>query len=386
MNDMVEAVDNPFRDAPVAARPQASETVMSSSQSAREVAEVQTAMVMARRFPRNEMAVVDSILQACTRPTLAEGALYEYARGGTDIRGPSIRLAECLAQHWGHLDFGARVLETRPDSTKVQTYAWDLQTGTRAQWVFDVMHERIAGGSRKILSDPRDILEHIANAASRRLRSCILRVIPGDVVEAAVKQCEVTMKTRVEVTPERLKSMVDQFAELGVSKAAIEKRIQRRIEAITPGLMVQLGKIFTSLRDNMSLPGDWFDLTAGAPQGAQEPAGDTQPKAAPTTARQAVKERIAARKRPEPPADTDVQPTPAPQPEQASASPQPPPNPEAAPPQYSDAFFDVVHFSKAAANKADLERAAAVATKLTDPDEALLAQQHLDAARRRIEP
>jgi len=368
MNDMVESsVDNPFTNAPVAARPQQYEVSVGS---AREVAEVQAAMVMARRFPRDEVSVVDRILQACTRPTLAEGALYEYARGGTAIKGPSIRLAECIAQYWGHLDFGWRVLEERPGATKVQAFAWDMQTGTRSQMVFDVLHERHTRTSRSALQDPRDIYEHVANAASRRLRACILRVVPGDVVEAAQNQCEVTLKTKVEVTPERLKNLVDQFGELGVTKPQIEKRIQRRLEAITPGLMVQLGRIFTSIRDGVSQPGEWF--TDDAQPAAPELAGATQPRPAPTTARGAVKAKLEARK--QPPAPPAAAPEPAPAPAPAPQQPG----------QYSDAFFDVVNFAKAAQTKVDLERAASIAGTLTDPDEAMAAQAHLDAARKRI--
>lgn len=361
---------NPFTSAPVAARPTSAELAV-ATQSAREVAEVQAGMIMARRFPRVEVEVVDRILQACTRPTLAEGALYEYSRGGSDIRGPSIRLAECIAQYWGHLDFGWRVLEERPGATKVQTFAWDLQTGTRAQAVFDVVHETIARGQRKILYDPRDIYEHVANAASRRLRACILRVVPGDVVEAAVRQCEVTLKTKAEVTPERLKNLVDQFAELGVPKAAIEKRIQRRLESITPGLMVQLGKIYTSLRDNMSQPGDWFDLAEGSPA-APEPAGAKQPGKEGGSGASAVKSRLEARKQ----AAKRPEPEPAPRPVQEP----PPPQPA----DYSDAFLDTVNFAKAAASMQDVERAAQIATQIADPDEATLAQEHLDAARKRL--
>jgi hypothetical protein len=369
-------VENPFARAPVVARPVES-NVMAGIASAREVAEVQAAMVNARHFPRVEVEVMDRILQACTRPSLAESALYEYARGGTDIRGPSVRLAECLAQYWGHLDFGWRVLEERPGATKVQTFAWDLQTGTRAQVVFDVIHERMARGSRQTLHDPRDIYEHVANAASRRLRACILRVIPGDVVEAAVKQCELTLVTKVAITPERLKNLVDQFGEFGVTKVAIEKRIQRRIDAITPGIMVQLGKIFTSLRDNMSQPSDWFDLgdaQTGA-QTAQEGSGaPIAPSAAPS-AREAVKRRLQSGKPPPaPPAST---PAPAP------ADPQPQPAP-ATQPDPSPAFLDAINFARAAQTLGDIERASQIAQQITDEAEVQLAQQHIDAARRRL--
>jgi hypothetical protein len=363
-------VENPFARAPVVARP-AESNVMAGIAGAREVAEVQAAMVNARHFPRVEVEVMDRILQACTRPSLAETALYEYARGGTDIRGPSVRLAECLAQYWGHLDFGWRVLEERPGATKVQAFAWDLQTGTRSQMVFDVVHERVAGGSRKTLHDPRDIYEHVANAASRRLRSCILRVIPGDVVEAAVKQCELTLVTKVAITPERLKNLVEQFGEFGVTKAAIEKRIQRRIDAITPGIMVQLGKIFTSLRDSMSQPGDWFDLgdaQTGAPASQEGSGAPIAPSAGPT-AREAVKRRLQTGKQP-----------PAP----PAATPAPDPEPTPAPAPASPAYLDCVNFARAAQTLGDVERAAQIALQITDEAEVELAQQHIDAARRRL--
>jgi len=64
----------------------------------REIAEVQAAMVIAKRFPRDPIEAMDRILHACTRSTLAESALYSYSRGGSDITGPSIRLTCQISQ------------------------------------------------------------------------------------------------------------------------------------------------------------------------------------------------------------------------------------------------------------------------------------------------
>jgi len=365
MNEQ-QHVANPFANAPVVARPGASELAAATG-AAREIAEVQSAMTLARRFPRNEVEVMDRILQSCTRPTLAESAFYEFARGGTDVRGPSIRLFECIAQHWGHIKFGWRVLEERAGATKVQTYAWDLQTGTNSELEFDVTHEVGTKGGKKTLHDPRDIYEHVANAASRRLRQCLQRVIPGDVVEAAVKQCEKTLVTKVEITPERVAAMLTQFADYGVTKGAIERRLQRRLDAITPGMMVQLGRIFTSLKDGMSQPADWFDLT-GAKEGATGSPGEPQslqptpPGAqAPAKGSAAVRQRIQARRE---------------QPQQAEGDPEPA--------KMSEALRDVVRFAKAAESKEDIARAAQIATHITDEDESVIAQEHIDAARERI--
>lgn len=252
-------MNDPKMDLPALAPSQA----LTEVESHRAIQEVQAAMVIAKRFPRDQKLALDRILQAFTRPTLAEQALYSYSRGGTEVTGPSIRAAETIAQQWGNLQFGVRELEQRNGESTVEAFAWDVETNTRQVKVFQVPHVRYRrpekGGSVK-LDDPRDIYEAVANQGARRLRACILGVIPGDVVEAAVNQAEVTMKTKIEVTPELLQKMLEQIGEYGVTKEMIEKRIQRHYDAITPGLVMQLKKIYNSLRDGMSTAADWFDM------------------------------------------------------------------------------------------------------------------------------
>lgn len=226
----------------------------------RAIMEVQGAMVIAKRFPRDQQQALDRILTACTRQALAEVALYEYSRGGTAITGPSIRLAEAIAQNWGNLQFGIRELEQRQGNSVVEAFAWDIETNTRQLKTFQVAHKRHTRKGSYMLDDPRDIYEMVANQGARRLRACILGVVPGDVVEQAVKQCEATLRTKAEITPEKIKSIVEKFADFGVTKEQIEKRIQRRMDAITPALMVNLGKIYNSLKDGMSGPEDWFEV------------------------------------------------------------------------------------------------------------------------------
>ena len=67
-------------------------------ESARATQEVQAAMIIAKRFPRNETLAFGKIKTACERAGLAKEALYAYPRGGKMVTGPSIRLAEAMAQ------------------------------------------------------------------------------------------------------------------------------------------------------------------------------------------------------------------------------------------------------------------------------------------------
>ena len=238
---------------------------MIDTEGQRAIQEVQAAMTIAKRFPRNVKESLDRILNSCTRTSLADQALYTYSRGGTDISGPSIRLAEAVAQQWGNLQFGIRELEQRNGESTVEAFAWDLETNTRQVKVFQVPHTRYTKSKgNTALSDPRDIYELVANQGARRLRACILGVIPGDVIDEAVRQCDATLSASADTSPESQKRILEAFAAYKVTKAQIEKRIQRRIDAITPAQVISLRKILISMRDGMSGPEDWFESSANA--------------------------------------------------------------------------------------------------------------------------
>ena len=152
----------------------------------RAMQEVQAAMIVAKKFPRDQHAAYGRIMIACERSVLAVAASYSYPKGGTMVTGPTIRLAEVLAQNWGNMEFGIKELAQDKGSSEVQAFAWDLETNVRQSKTFVVPHKMKAHGSFKALNDPRDIYEHVANMGARRLRACILGIIPGDIVDASV--------------------------------------------------------------------------------------------------------------------------------------------------------------------------------------------------------
>lgn len=229
-----------------------------STDAQRAIAEVQAAMVVAKSNPRDPVVAVDRILNACTRPSLAESALYQYSKGGTEISGPSIRLAETLAQNWGNIQFGVQELDRTANDSLMMAYAWDIEANVRKELKFYVPLIRYTKKGSYKLEDPREIYEQNANQAARRLRSCILSVIPGDVTEIAIKQCEVTLSATADVSEDSIRKMLNAFEAFGVTKQMIEQRIQRRIDSIRPAQMVSMKKIYASLKDGMSSVSDWF--------------------------------------------------------------------------------------------------------------------------------
>lgn len=250
-----ETNSNPFH-APVK-----SESGVVQVEQNRAIQEVQAAMVVAKKFPRDQHAAFNRIMTACERPVLAEAASYSYPKGGKKVEGPTIRLAEVLAQNWGNMEFGIRELSQDSGASEVQAFAWDLETNVRQSKTFLVPHKMKAHGTFKILTDPRDIYEHTANMGARRLRACILGIIPGDIVDAAVVKCEETLK-KGDGKPleDRVRGMLERFKEIEISQELIEKRLQHKTTAIVRSQLVELGKIYNSIKDGMSKRSDWFDV------------------------------------------------------------------------------------------------------------------------------
>ncbi|MGG3624368.1 hypothetical protein ABES25_12505 [Bacillus gobiensis] len=240
---------------------QQASSVTTEAMVSRQAQEVQAAMVIAKKFPRDTYQAFERIKTACGRKLLAESAVYEYPRGNQKVSGPSIRLAEALAQNWGNLDYGIMELEQKNGESSVMAYAWDLETNTRQTKIFTVKHERKARGNISKLTDPRDIYEMVANQGARRVRACILGVIPGDIVDAAVDMCQKTLISgHSEPLEDRLRKAFSAFkTEYGVTKEMIEEYIGSNTDAFSEQDFLKIRRIYTSLRDGMAKKEDYFN-------------------------------------------------------------------------------------------------------------------------------
>jgi hypothetical protein len=229
----------------------------------REAQEVQAMVFMAKQFPRDEFAAINRILTACKNPALANAAIYKYAKGGSKVEGPSIRLAEAMAKAWGNIDTGTRVLHSDEKSSELESFCWDLETNYRVRKTFTVSHIRHTNKGDYLLTDPREIYETQANSASRRQRACILAVIPGDVADAAVEQCRKTQEAALKgggkkTIEETLTDIVKAFEGYGVTVAMLEAYLGHNLKSANATDVVNLRSVFRSLRDGMGTVEDHF--------------------------------------------------------------------------------------------------------------------------------
>lgn len=250
----------------------------------RAVAEIQAQVFMAKQFPRDENQARARILRACQRQGLAEKAIYTYPKGGQRVTGPSIRLAEAIAQAWGNLDFNTVILEQRETESVCLSYCWDVETNTRASRSFIVPHKIATKHGEKVLTDPREIYELAANQGARRLRACILSIIPGDIVDEAIDACNATLSGgNKRPLIDRLRELTDRFMTYhSVPLSSIERYFGYPLDSFTEMDGVTLAGIYTALRDGAASREDYFQmpkLAAGEDDKTSDKTADAPKKA-----------------------------------------------------------------------------------------------------------
>lgn len=224
--------------------------------------EIKAELQIAKMFPRNELEVSQKISVACQRFNLASVAMYSYPKGGTTVTGPSIRLAETLARIYGNISYGFKEIENSNGRSIIAVTCWCKESNTRAMREFVIEHRIRTSKGDKILVDPRDIYEHVASQAQRKVRAVILEIIPAEFVEDAVEACKQTLKKGMSEGPliDRIKKMVTAFASLGVNEEMLSKRLNHALDICTLDEVVELQKIYVSLKDNATKRQDWFEV------------------------------------------------------------------------------------------------------------------------------
>lgn len=229
-------------------------------EASRAIAEAQGKLVIAKRFPRDEVQAYNRVAQACQRKGIAEKAFYSYNRGGGTVSGPTIRFAEELARCWGNIDYGIKELSQDDGKSEMQAYAWDLETNAQSVQNFTNPHIREVGGKAKVLTSQRDIYEINANMGARRLRSRILAILPNDLVDMAIAECKKTLAgNNDEPLIDRVKKMIVAFGKIGVTQEQIETRLKRKVDTMTVDDFTDYIGIYNAIKQGESKIADWFE-------------------------------------------------------------------------------------------------------------------------------
>lgn len=252
---------------------------MAHYQESKELSEIKGKMFLARQFPRDPNYALQAALQECERKELAEQAMYEFTRGDSKVRGPSIRLVEALARHWSNITCGVDEIESKDGETTIKSYAWDLETNVSDSKTFTVKHVRTTKRGSYKLTDERDIYEMVANKGARRKRACLLAVLPGWYVDAAVDACEKTLTNSLtdgQTLEEVIQKLVAAFSEFGIAPGQIEEKMSKEVGNLSKNDVVKLRHLYSAIKDGFVKPADAFGLP---PEPDKEVPSDTEAEA-----------------------------------------------------------------------------------------------------------
>lgn len=227
----------------------------------RAIAEVQGALMVADRRPRDKTRALNEALESCRTKEVAESAFFKFSRGGASVAGESVHLARELARCWGNIVYAVVELD-RDDIrgvSEMMAYAWDLETNARSQLQFLVPHLRDKKGGPARLTDMRDIYENNANMGARRLRECIFAVLPPYLTKAAAEACHATLQGGVDEKPlpVRIAEALAHFEAIGIGKDRIEAKLGP-ISKFTPVDYANLRVSFASIKRNEISADDEF--------------------------------------------------------------------------------------------------------------------------------
>jgi hypothetical protein len=219
--------------------------------------EIQSAIVVAKKFPRNEDAAFEKLMKAAGRTSFAEDAAYSFPRGGTAIEGPSVNLAREAARIWGNVRYGIDIVRDDSTSRQIRAWAWDVETNTRvsAEDEFEKLVQRKSKGGTTnwVKPDERDLRELTNRRGAILVRNCLLSVLPKDLIEDALARCRETLRRGAETDPESArKRIILAFSELNVTPEMLEHKFGHRLSECSPAEIAELRKIYRSIADGNS--------------------------------------------------------------------------------------------------------------------------------------
>ena len=259
-------------------------------------AAVQARYIMAMQRPRDLFQVREKLLADCKRPLFAEKAIYNKPIG-KGVEGPSIRMAEAASRAMTNVFTDVFAIYDDAQKRIVRVCASDLEanvTYTKDVTVNKTIERRAQLEGRKILSQrinskgdttytfeatDDEILDRENALASKAMRTCLLRLVPGDILEEAIAACYETMRNKDAADPEAArKSMCDAFADIGIHVAALVDYLGHTIELTTVSEMKTLRGLFTALKDGETTWPQVLEAKGGkTPEAPTTPAPESKP-------------------------------------------------------------------------------------------------------------
>lgn len=282
----------------------ASTNAIATAMSAQAIAQIQAQHAIARRFPRDPDRVRQLMLRECKRTGFAEAAWYRKPIG-QGVEGFSIRFAEAAQRLSGNMQTDTIPLTDDADKRTLLVRTIDFETN--ATYVTSIVVTKTVERSRpdgQVLSQRRnsrggvtyvvratddDILNKQNALVSKAIRTNILRLIPGDVLDECKVEIRKTMNSDVTNDPDAArKKIVDAFDTIGVLADELSAYLNHPLAQASPAEIIELRAVYQSIHDSDAT---WPECLAASPH-RPKPEGEAKPDERTTAVRAKVQGRV----------------------------------------------------------------------------------------------
>lgn len=234
-------------------------------------AELDQQILTARAFPRSVKRFLDSAQEMATlNESTASECMYVLPRGGKDIEGPSIRMAELVVSAWGNSKAGARVVDEGPEFVTAQGVFHDLE---RNVMITMEVRRRITDKYGNRFN--ADMIAVTGNAACAvAVRNAIFKGVPKALWQQVYEEARLCAIGTTETLNARRGSAVDYLRKMGVTPERIcAKLCVEGIEDITLDQLGKLKGLAGSIKNGETTPEEAF------PEIVEEESAETNPAA-----------------------------------------------------------------------------------------------------------
>jgi hypothetical protein len=221
-------------------------------------AELDVQISTAKAYPRNTDESVNYAIELATMDEeTAQSCFYCLPRKdketgiNKEIRGPSIRLAEIIANAWGNIHAASRIVENDGRHITAEGVCWDLQKNVKMSSQNKVsiwFGEKNGKGGYQASNDMQTVLSNAASA--KAIRNAIFKVVPKALVNKVMERAMTFAIGDQKTINVKVLEIVDKLVKMGMNKETMLEYYEcKSIADITPDIYRQLIGVGTAIKE-----------------------------------------------------------------------------------------------------------------------------------------
>ncbi len=211
-------------------------------------AEVDIQISTAKRFPRSVTAFKRTALELATLDKdTARSMYYRIPRGGKQIEGPTIRMAEIVAYSWGNIRAAARIVAIDHDTVTAQGVCYDLERNVSGSVE---VKRGILKSDGKTRYDA-DMIRVTCQAACKiAYREAVFAVVPRALFKDIYEEAKIVSVGKGQTVEEQREGWLKYFEAKGVKRGQVLKVLGRKGEEdITIDDLITLNGIDSAIKE-----------------------------------------------------------------------------------------------------------------------------------------